>query len=88
MLLLGLKTTKILPTKPWHKRDISDSGLEICQAGGAANSCETCFFSVWDRVRHTLRTKTLSKSAVMTPSFVEPHGLFLEHFGLNLQFIK
>lgn len=44
MLLLGLKTTKILPTKPWHKRDISDSGLEICQAGGAANSCETCFF--------------------------------------------
>lgn len=32
--------------------------------------------------------KTLSKSAVMTPSFVEPQGLFLEHFGLNLQFIK
>lgn len=24
----------------------------------------------------------------MTPSFVEPQGLFLEHFGLNLQFIK
>lgn len=44
MLLVGLETTKIVPTKPWHTQAVSDSAREICRARiVAVNSYATCY---------------------------------------------
>ena len=43
VLLLGLWTTKILSTKPWHKQAVGDSAWEICRAAVVVNSCAASY---------------------------------------------
>lgn len=54
MLLVGLETTEIVPTKPWHTRAVSDSAREICRARiVAVNSYATCYSPFGAAVRYS-----------------------------------